>query len=319
MRYPPPNAGSQRPHYNANRDNTSRDGFPRSGWEPPRSPRRRYRYPYTTAAAVLLLLAVSAALFGVFGARLRDALPAGLPLLGGPPAHQALDALSPDLAHYVASQGNDMGVALFDMTRNRYYAANENTPFILASSAKVYILAGYLDILETQGRRPSSGDIQTMTQMIEHSDNDAAQLLYERLGYDAGQKRFLDKLGIAYQPNPNGWGWATGTPAGIVKMLTLLQQGQVLNASDRQLALNLLDNVASDQQWGVGDTAPQGAKVYMKDGWVTGPDNLWAQNSSGIVVAGHETYILSVYTQHQPTYDWSKVQHVCQAAAQTMV
>jgi beta-lactamase class A len=212
-----------------------------------------------------------------------------------------------------------MGVAVFDVTRNRYYEAKEDTPFILASSAKVYILVGYLDLLETQGRQPSSADVQTMTQMVEHSDNDAAQLLYDRLGYDSGQKRLLDRLGIAYQPNPNGWGWAMGTPAGMIKLLTLLQQGQVLNASDRQLALNLLGHVESDQQWGVGDTAPQGATVYLKDGWVTGPDNLWAQNSSGIVVAGHETYILSVYTQHQQTYDWTKVQHVCQAVAQAMV
>ena len=36
----------------------------------------------------------------------------------------------------------------------------------------------------------------------------------------------------------------------------------------------------------------------LKDGWVPGPDGLWAVNSSGIVTLGGETYLIAVHTQH---------------------
>jgi hypothetical protein len=41
------------------------------------------------------------------------------------------------------------------------------------------------------------------------------------------------------------------------------------------------------------------ATVALQDGWVTGDDDLWAVNSSGIVTVGKETYIITVYTQGQ--------------------
>jgi len=62
-------------------------------------------------------------------------------------------------------------------------------------------------------------------------------------------------------------------------------------------------HVQLDQQRGVGDTAPRGATVALKDGWVIAPDGLWAVNSSGIVTLGAETYIISVYTQREPSVD----------------
>ena len=38
----------------------------------------------------------------------------------------------------------------------------------------------------------------------------------------------------------------------------------------------------------------------------------------GEVVAGGETYIISVYSR-QTRYDWSRVEHVCALAAQALV
>jgi hypothetical protein len=45
------------------------------------------------------------------------------------------------------------------------------------------------------------------------------------------------------------------------------------------------------------------ATVTLQDGWVTGGDDLWAVNSSGIITLGKETYIISVYTQEQQTLE----------------
>ena len=41
---------------------------------------------------------------------------------------------------------------------------------------------------------------------------------------------------------------------------------------------------------------------HLHEGWLGGwTGRQWAMNSSGIVETSGETYILSVYTQHQPT------------------
>jgi beta-lactamase class A len=229
-----------------------------------------------------------------------------------------LEALSPELATYAAQQGDAMGVAIYDLTRKRQYTYNGDAGFILASSSKVYILCAYLDMLEQQGRGPNATERAEMTAMITQSDNNAAQYLFDKLGRVTGQSAYLQKLGVTgYVGSGRDWGYAQLSANAMVRVLMLLQTGQTLNADDRALALDLLGRIDIGR-WGVGTKAPAGAKVYMKDGWVTGPDDLWYQSSSGIVVTSGETYVISVYSR-QKNYDWSKVEHVCELAAQTLV
>ena len=158
--------------------------------------------------------------------------------------------------------------------------------------------------------------------MIEHSDNNAAQLIFDRLGGSAGQAAFYQRIGVTgYVANPYGWGWASLPPIGQVTVLTLLQEGKILTAKDRAYALNLMTHIEADQHMGVGETLPPGATVAMKDGWVPAPDGLWAINTSGIVTVGSETYIIVVYTAHQPDYNaaWNITRHVCKAVGQVIV
>jgi beta-lactamase class A len=237
--------------------------------------------------------------------------------LSTPAALGGLEALSPELASYVAQQGDAMGVAIYDLTRGQWYSYHGDGSFVLASSSKVYILCAYLDMLERQGRAPNATDRAQMTAMITQSDNNAAQWLFDRIGRVTGQDQYLQRLGITgYVGSGRDWGYARLSANAMVRMLMLLQTGQTLNSDDRALALDLLGRVDVGR-WGVGDTAPPGAKVYMKDGWVTGPDDLWYQSSSGIVAASDETYIVSVYLR-QARYDWSKIQHVCAQVAQLL-
>lgn len=235
------------------------------------------------------------------------------------PAYASLDVLSPDLAAYVSARGKNMGVAVYDITRNAYYSYNDTATFYLASTAKVYIMASYLDMLEGQGRSPRSDEVASLTRMIENSNNDDAQLLFDRLGGSQGQQKYLQQFGITdYGACGYGWGCAQLSPADAVHILTLLQQGKILNDSDRKLAFNLMGNIESDMQWGVGDTAPKGATFYMKDGWLQYPDDPWDLNSVGIVTQGNETYAIAVYSENNPTFDWSKVEHVCGTVAQLL-
>jgi len=275
-------------------------------------PRRRSRL----LIGLIFVAVLAVVVCGALGSTVR---PSWLTLPWFGPTRAPLDALSPDLAAYAKSQGDDMGVVVYDVTRNRYYSYNENTPFLLASSAKVIIMLSYLDLVESQNRAPTIAETQLLSSMITVSDNTAAQTLYERRGWNSGQAQYVQQIGVSgYQPNANGWGWATLPPASMAQIYTLLYQGKILNAADRALAMKLLGEVDSDQRWGIGQAAPEGATVHMKDGWVAGPDGSWAMNSSGIVESGGETYILSVYTQHQPSYSWTNVQRAADLATQAL-
>ncbi|MDE3229010.1 MAG: serine hydrolase [Chloroflexota bacterium] len=235
--------------------------------------------------------------------------------------HAGFDALSPSLASYLAGKGGYVGVVAYDITRNTTYTYNSTGLFTMASSAKVPLMISYLTHIESLRRGPNSYELSVLTAMIEHSDNNAAQAIYDTLGDQSGQQHYLRMWGIYdYTPNVNGWGWAAWSPGDMAHLLTLLYQGKVLNSADRALAFHLMRSIESDQRFGVGDTAPSGANVAMKDGWVPEPDGWWAVNTSGIVIVGSETYIVTVYTRDQASFGAGQVvvNHVAGAIGQAL-
>jgi beta-lactamase class A len=231
----------------------------------------------------------------------------------------SFDALSPDLSNYLNSVGSNVSAAIYDITRQRYYSYNTGTSFIVASSMKVPIMLTFFDMIEQQNRDPDDDEMDLLTTMIENSNNDSAsELYYNRINGAQGVTDYMQKIGVSgLQPDSDAWGYSQITAQTMVSLLTLLYEGKILNDHHRSIALNLMQNVESDQQVGVGDTAPPNSTVSMKDGWVSDDNNLWAVNSSGIVTHDKETYIISVYTQGQSSLDdgQSIVRQVCSLAA----
>lgn len=237
---------------------------------------------------------------------------------GNGAAKASFDALLPDVATYLKSIGPNASAVLYDVTHNVYYTYNGSSQFIVASSMKVPIMLTFFDMVEQQGREPDDNEVGLLTTMIENSNNDSASALFDAVGGADGITAYMQRINVSgLSPDQDSWGYSLITPQAMVDMLTLLYQGKILNDAHRSLAFNLMENVEPDQQVGVGDTAPGGATVAMKDGWVPGPDNQWAMNSSGIVTIGQQTYILSVYTQEQQSLDDGQaiVRHVCSSIA----
>ena len=73
------------------------------------------------------------------------------------PVMASVDALSPQLAAYLANFGPYAGMTLYDVTHQRYYTYNSSTQFIVASSIKVPIMLAFFTITEPQGREPYEG------------------------------------------------------------------------------------------------------------------------------------------------------------------
>lgn len=239
----------------------------------------------------------------------------------GTPSFASFDALSPSLAAYLAGFGDRVGAVLYDETRQQYYTYNPDVQFTVASSVKVPIMLTLLAMIEGQGRDLSDGEMYLLTTMIENSDNDSAQALWEEIGGVDTVSSFLRGAGIAgFSGNLDAWGYSTISPRAMVQLLSLLHDGKILTPQHRALALSLMENIESDQQIGVGDTAPDGATVAMKDGWVSGPDGLWVMNTSGIVTVGGRTYIVSVYTQDNNSLDdgWAITRTACGTVAKIL-
>lgn len=233
---------------------------------------------------------------------------------GAIPASISMSALSSSLATYLTTFGPNAGVEVYDVTRQRSYTYGSTTQFLTGSSIKVPIMFAFFAQTESQEREPDGDEMNLLTAMIENSDNDSASTLYGDIGGAAGLANYLQKIGVSgLIPDSDAWGYSLITPQAMVSLLTQLHDGTILTAADRATALNLLENVETDQQWGVGATAPRGATFAMKDGWLPGPDGLWTVSSSGIVTTRGETYILAVYTREQQslTAGQAALQHIC--------
>ncbi len=240
-------------------------------------------------------------------------------------AMASFDALDTGLADYLTDYGTRVGVELLDVTRGVVYGHNADRPYVVASSMKVPIMLTLLTQLEAKGRGPNATELSLLTTMIENSNNNSATALYTEIGYQAGINAFMKKVGISGltpQTPHVGWGFSTITPAAMVSLLELLHEGKILNATDRALALKLMEHIQADQRVGVGDSSPAGATIALKDGWVLGPDNLYVMNSSGIVTVGAETYILAVYTMDDKSFNpegFTIVRHICKIVGARMV
>jgi beta-lactamase class A len=239
-------------------------------------------------------------------------------------ASAGIDALDAGLAAYLANLGPRVGVAVTDVTRGVRYTYNAGRAYVTASSMKVPIMLALLSQLEARGRRPTARERSLLRTMIENSNNASASALYAEIGNQGGIAAFMRQVGVSgLRPSSpaRGWGWSTITPRAMATLLERLHAGTILTAKDRALALGLMENVQASQRWGVGDTRPAGANVALKNGWTAGPDGLWVANSSGIVTAGDEVYVIAVYTTANRTVAEGKriVSHVCEAIGKRLV
>lgn len=214
------------------------------------------------------------------------------------------DALDSGLTSYLTGLGTRVGVDAFDVTRGVTYTYNAGLAYFVASSVKVPIMLTFLWQLEAKKKEPSSTQRSLLTTMIENSNNNSATALYKAIGYQNGIKAFMRSVGISGLSPATpvvGWGLSTITPACMVALLTKLNNGTVLNDDHREFALYLMRHIDSNGRVGVGDSSPAGATIAMKDGWygpIDDPSGPWVVNSSGIVTLGAETYIVSIYTDH---------------------
>jgi hypothetical protein len=149
--------------------------------------------------------------------------------------------------------------------------------------------------------------------MIEASGNSSATQLLADAGGPSAVKQFDELVGmtdanphdttpyIDDDPSLPAWGLTTTTAADEVKLVReFAYPNSVLNSTFRNYALNLMEHVEADQDWGVSDRLAPGAFVALKNGWL--PLNVasssdWQVDSIGWVHGNGRDYVLAVLTK----------------------
>ncbi len=140
--------------------------------------------------------------------------------------------------------------------------------------------------------------------MIDNSDNDSATSLWREAGGGAALRSDLDGMGISGITLVDGhdWGDSTASPQAVADLLFKLARGEILDAPDRTLALQLLSDVEVEQRWGVTAGFFRASTASVKDGWYPNDDGWWV-NSAGLEFVRGMPEIIVTLTSGQPSLE----------------
>ncbi|HEX2903601.1 MAG TPA: serine hydrolase [Jatrophihabitans sp.] len=262
--------------------------------------------------AGVLALALLSTLTGVRVAHAARSQPAAAPRAATPPvpigastspaAAAPTDGLARQLTA-VFGGGDAYSVAGLDLSTGHSVRAGAPSGMTEASVMK-------LDLLETAlwgSQQGETFDQDDAEQMMDNSDNDAADQIFAEIGGNPVLASFNARLGMTGTTlQPEGiWGLSsTGADDQLHLLDALVSAGSPLTAASRQYALNLMGAVEADQAWGISAAADPGAQTELKDGWlaVDDDDGRWAVNSIGVTSANGHPVLLVVLSQHEPDF-----------------
>jgi beta-lactamase class A len=213
---------------------------------------------------------------------------------------------------YVDGRAGTVTAAVYDVSTGQTWTFGSSKPQVEASVVKLNILEALYAQHGAEGL--SATDTSLAQQMMEDSDNDAATSLWYDAGGASRIASFDASAGLtATEPSscvqcPDfpwpGWGLSTTTPADQLALLRqLIKPSTLLTAAQRSSALQLMENVAPSQRWGVSGGVPAEVTVALKDGWLPlNSDNTnWQINSVGWINGSGRNYLMAVFTTGNPT------------------
>jgi hypothetical protein len=96
------------------------------------------------------------------------------------------------------------------------------------------------------------------------------------------------------------WGLTQTTALDQLKVVNQIAYPTLLNSDSVQTATDLLNQVESDERWGVSGGVPSGVSVQLKNGWLEDTPG-WDINSIGHVHGDGQDYTIAVLTSGNDT------------------
>ena len=177
--------------------------------------------------------------------------------------------------------------------------------FHAASIIKVDILASLLLQHQWSDAPLSAQQRSAAAEMIEDSNDEAANDLWEAAGEGQGVGVANQELGLRQTTPGDGidWGLTHTTVEDQLRLLAdLAASHSPLSAGSRSYELGLMRHVAAGQDWGVTAAAVPGATAAVKDGWLPdGSGTTWVINSIGVISHGGQEMLVAVLSSDQPS------------------
>jgi uncharacterized protein GlcG (DUF336 family) len=176
--------------------------------------------------------------------------------------------------------------------RGRLRGLRRTAPFPSASVSKAMLLVA---VLRQAGARPlSAGTTEALRAMITISDNQAATVLYARVG-GAGLQAVARAAHAQRFADVGHWSDAQLTAADQARFF--LAVDRLVPARHRRFARRLLSSITGPQRWGIAPVAARrGLRVFFKGGWRAG-----ITHQVALLERGRHRVALAVLTSGAPS------------------
>jgi hypothetical protein len=228
-----------------------------------------------------------------------------------PPVRNRQNPFSaPALAGYLKHRTNTVTAAVYDVKSGVTYTYHNGIRERTASMVKIDILADLL--YESQRSHIPLTPRQNVlaTQMIEDSNNGAADRLWAEIGGYGAISSFDTLIGFKATIPSYSWGDVETTPLDQLQLLKVISlPNTILDPASRAFEMDLMEDVISSERFGLGWGSPVEALVGMKDGWYPEPTTGWQVNTTGFVQYQGRSYFATVMCANNPdeTYGISTV------------
>lgn len=184
-------------------------------------------------------------------------------------------------------------VAVLDEETGHLLTYGDAGTFDTASIVKVDILAALLAAQEGE----LTADQQVLAAaMIQYSDNDAADALFDQVGGVAGLEAYNATLGLADTTVVQSWGLTQTTPADQILVLQAALQHDTVQ--------DLMAQVTTAQRFGVSAAADQSDEAQLKVGYLQrSTTGAWDVTSIGAVTSGGRDYLVAVLSDGSASFD----------------
>jgi len=207
------------------------------------------------------------------------------------------------LGRFIASRAGEITAAVENLDTGRTYLHNSGAREQTASIMKVDILETLLRQAIVSHTTLDQGQTELVRGMIENSNNEDAQELWDEEGGASAVAAYDARAGMTQTvPNVAGyWGLSTTRALDQVALLRQLVIGHgLLDRASQRYELGLMENVEPDEAWGVSGGIPRGVSVALKNGWL--PDSTgWHVNSIGRIKGDGRWYLIAVLTDDNPS------------------
>ncbi|WP_088944531.1 serine hydrolase [Rhodococcus sp. 1168] len=223
----------------------------------------------------------------------------------------SIESRIPEAVASAIGRGAEVDFAFLDRETGAYFASGDAEPIETASVSKLFIADDVLHGADVSQVPVAEEDLESMTTMLESSDDFAANYLWDKYGGSEIITRVAERYGLAATTPPwDGLWWNTmSTAADLVAYYTQLLDGVGgLSPASTATMIGLLRQsapVATDgyhQHFGIVDGLPAEPVYAVKQGWMCCIADRWIHLSTGTVGVDNR-YVLAFVSREEIHYE----------------